>query len=203
MFTGLIEAVAEVRTCGESMLAVERPEAFTDVHVGSSICVSGACLTIAELAEREMQFDLTKETLARTTIGSLKQGDRVNLERSMKADARLEGHIVQGHIEATGRIANGPSTTLRTGKWQIANDGDAFMEVELPKLLLPFIVTKGSIAVDGVSLTVASIEGNSVTIALIPHTLENTTLGGLKTGDRVNVETDILMRRAEQLIIDN
>lgn len=180
MFTGIIEATAEVVTMGGGKLTVRRPPAFRDVSIGSSICVSGACLTVTELTEAAMTFDVVPETLSKTTLGSKKEGDSVNLERALAASGRFEGHVVQGHVEGVGEVGVPPSTSHLT--------------ISLPRQLLPFVVSKGSITLDGVSLTVASVEHDLVTVAIIPHTLAQTTLGSLRKDDRVNVETDILAR---------
>lgn len=182
MFTGIIEATAPILDQRQSGLTIEHPGIFDDVKIGSSISVSGVCLSIVKLTGDSMEFDFVPETLAKTKIGSLKKGDRVNLERAMKAGDRLDGHVVQGHVEGVGIMEN---------------DG-GILVVQLPKDLLQFVVQKGSIAIDGVSLTVADVKGDEVTIALIPHTLKNTTLGSLKKGDRVNIETDMMVRAARK-----
>ena len=181
MFTGIIEATARILETGDGRLVIERPASFTDIKEGSSIAVSGVCLSVEEMNKKSVRFSVVPETLRKTTIGSWKKGDPVNLERAMRADARLDGHIVQGHVEATAEAVEMENEKLLTFK--------------VPSSLLPRIVPKGSIALDGVSLTVASMDGDRITVALIPHTLEHTTLGALKNGDHVNVETDILARQ--------
>ena len=197
MFTGIIETMANVLKNENGHLVLERPKIFDDINIGSSICVSGVCLTVAALDSTTMSFDVVSETLARTKLGELMEENRaglgevdrrsrVNLERALKADGRFEGHVVQGHIEDTGAVL----------KYQIPNSN--LLTIVVPKHLLPFIVEKGSIAIDGVSLTVAQLKGNECTIALIPHTLKVTTLGLLKKGDSVNIETDILGRYIRQ-----
>lgn len=184
MFTGIIEATASVVESTNGRLIVERPAVFDDIKLGSSIAVSGVCLSIVEFDDRSMRFDVVDETLRKTTIGDLKVGDLVNVERSLKASDRFEGHIVQGHVEGTAEIGD-----LRSeiGKGKLVT-------LTLPDTLAMFVIEKGSIAIDGVSLTVAKKDRNLCTVALIPHTLAVTTLGSLKIGDRVNVETDILGR---------
>jgi len=183
MFTGIVETMAKVLQKTDEGLVLERPKIFTDIKIGSSICVFGACLSIVALDKKTMRFDIVPETWRRTKLGDLRIGDRVNLERSLRADARFEGHVVQGHVEGT------------SGQWGVirGKNGVRFT-VTIPEALLPFVVEKGSIAIDGVSLTVAKMEGNQCTIALIPHTLEVTTLGSLKEGERVNIETDVMGR---------
>ncbi len=197
MFTGIIEATAKVLERGSSTrgsplgLTIERPKSFTDLKIGSSICVSGVCLSVVKLTKASMQFDVVPETLKKSRLGKLKKGERVNLERAMKAGERLDGHVVQGHVEGTGRV----KSVKRKEK-------SAEIIIHFPRptaagrALFTFhsIVPKGSIAIDGVSLTIAKVNSKEVTIALIPHTMKNTTLGSLKKGDRVNVETDMLGR---------
>ncbi|MBM3227767.1 riboflavin synthase [Candidatus Peribacteria bacterium] len=192
MFTGIIEATAGVLSFDGSRLIVERPSIFTDMQQGSSIAVSGVCLSVKKLNKKCIQFDVVPETLAKTTIGSYKEGDMVNLERAMRADGRLDGHIVQGHVEGVGEAVRCDFSAV-----------SSILVIRVPKLMLPSIVPKGSIAIDGISLTVASIDGDRITVALIPHTLENTTFGTLHVGDRVNIETDILARYAQKLKADS
>ncbi|HCI03530.1 MAG: riboflavin synthase [Candidatus Peribacteraceae bacterium] len=188
VFTGIIEAQANIREITEKGISVERPESFDDIKIGSSISVSGACLSVVNFDEHLMKFDVVSETFQKTKLGSLKAGDKINLERAMKASDRFEGHVVQGHTETTGVVTN--------EKLRIEN-GELIIKV--CDDVLSFLVPKGSIAIDGVSLTVATIDGNQITVALIPHTLENTTLGFLDKGDKVNIETDVMVRHAKQL----
>lgn len=181
MFTGIIEATAHVLSREGDTLMVEKPSSFHDIAIGSSIAVSGVCLSIIAFDDTSMTFNIVEETDSKTTFQSLKKGTPVNLERAMLASARLDGHIVQGHVEGVGTILS-----LEP------------FEIEIPVHLLSNVVEKGSIAIDGVSLTIASLKESSCTIALIPHTLENTTLGLLSKGDSVNIETDILVRNASR-----
>ena len=182
MFTGIIEATAAVLAHSNGKLELQRPQLFDDVSIGSSIAVSGVCLSIVKLDDATMTFDVIPETYSKTTLESLQQRDRVNLERAMKADARLDGHIVQGHVEGVGTVLEVDQTSGVT------------VTIQLPDDLRSPVVAQGSIAIDGVSLTVASIEDGRCAIALIPHTLEHTTLGTLHVRDSVNVETDVLVR---------
>ncbi len=184
MFTGIIEATAKVQTNESGRLILERPKSFDDLKIGSSICVSGTCLSIVEFDETSMQFDVVDETLRKTTLGNLKIADMVNLERSLKADSRFEGHIVQGHVECRAHIID---KQIETGK-------GILLTISLPEDISSFVIQKGSVAMDGVSLTVAKKDGHTFTVALIPHTLSITTLGALETDDHVNIETDILGR---------
>ena len=181
MFTGLIETTAEVQERTPSSLTIERPKGFSDVKEGSSIAVSGVCLTIAKLTKESMQFDVTEETWSRTTLGSLQKGDRINLERALSASDRFEGHIVQGHVDGVGQCEN-----VKIRKYE--NE----LSIRYPKELRGLIVEKGSIAMDGVSLTVVQVDEETFSVALIPLTLQATTFGSLRTGSRVNLEADII-----------
>ncbi|MDO8468204.1 MAG: riboflavin synthase [Candidatus Peribacter sp.] len=183
MFTGIIEATAKVIAQGSSRLTLERPGAFDDVKLGSSISVSGVCLTVAAMDARSLTFDVMPETVRITTIGDWTIGDLVNLERALPAHGRFEGHVVQGHAEATGEV---------TGLEK--RGSDVRLTVRVPAEMKRVIVPKGSICLDGVSLTVADAANDFCTVALIPMTLQSTTLGTKRMGDRVNIETDILVR---------
>lgn len=195
MFTGIIETTATVLSNTNGLLSLERPATFDDLKIGASIAVSGVCLTIVRLDGTSMDFVMVPETLEKSTLGHLEEGDIVNLERAMPADGRLDGHIVQGHIEGTGRVQSveisGKSKSPNT-----KNDQGLTIGIALSDELAANVIHKGSITVDGVSLTVAFIEQNLCTIAVIPHTAEHTTLGALKKRDRVNIETDVLVRYA-------
>lgn len=177
MFTGLIEETALVEAQGGGTLRVKKPKIFDDLKLGSSIAVNGVCLTVSDLTEREMEFDLSPETLYVTTLGTLKTGDLVNLERPLPMHGRLDGHVVQGHIEGVASVED-----LHHGE----------LWIDLPPELSKSVIYKGSITVDGVSLTVAAKKGNRIRMALIPETLVRTTLGNLKNGNRVNIETDMI-----------
>ena len=192
MFTGIIEATAPILGKMDTGLTLERPATFDDIRLGSSIAVAGCCLSIVEFDERSMRFDVVEETWNCTKLGSLEEGDPVNLERAMKADGRFEGHMVQGHVDGVGqvKVENREQRTLRPSSGQAENS--VTLTISLPERMLPHVVPKGSICIDGVSLTVASLRGSECAIALIPHTLQNTTLGDLREGDSVNIETDIV-----------
>ncbi len=179
MFTGIVEATAKILSNSEAKIVCERPANFDDLKIGASICVSGVCLTVTEFSRESMTFDVVSETLKKTKLGSLKQGDRINLERAMLATDRFDGHIVQGHAEGTATVAS--------------MDGK-ILTLTLPSALLSLVVPKGSITIDGVSLTVASLDDNRCSLALIPQTLAQTTLGSLIKGESVNIETDIIGR---------
>jgi len=181
MFTGIVETTAAVMERTESRLTLARPSSFTDVKLGSSIAVNGVCLTVVDLQSDSFAFDVVGETWRRTNLGDLLVGNAVNLERAMPANGRFEGHVVQGHVEGIATVKEWKDD----GQWKQ-------LVLEVPDALRPYIVEKGSIALDGVSLTVAGLRGNEVTIALIPHTLKITSLGLRRPGDAINVETDIL-----------
>jgi riboflavin synthase len=186
MFTGIVEAAGRVRAIRRTSkglrLEVTGP---WRVPIGSSVAVSGVCLT--SVADKGLAFDVIPETLKRTTLGRLKPGARVNLERALAAGARLDGHIVQGHVDGTGVV----ESLSRKG-------GAVTLAVRPPEALADQIVAKGSIAVDGVSLTVVEWNEGKFTVALIPTTLRLTTLGRLRKGDKVNLETDVLAKYARK-----
>jgi len=184
MFTGIIEERGEVASLDGARLAVRSKIAAHDAAIGDSIAVNGTCLTAVEVAEGIVSFDLSEETRSRTALSRLSSGDPVNLERPATLVTRLGGHLVQGHVDGVGEVA-----TVRSEP-----DGGARLVVRLPSELLGFVVEKGSIALDGVSLTVASLRGDEVEVALIPHTLTATTLGDRRTGDPVNVEVDVVAK---------
>jgi riboflavin synthase len=156
--------------------------------VGSSIAVNGVCLTIAELRPDSFSADLAPETLKRSNLGDLRPGSRVNLERPLSPSGRMDGHIVQGHVDGTGEFL--ALDSLGEDNW--------WLRVRIPDELDAYLVYKGSIAIDGISLTVASIESGVLSATIIPHTFRNTTLGGYRPGARVNLECDILAKHAEK-----
>jgi riboflavin synthase len=185
MFTGIVETVGRVVSVegqGDgSRLVIDAPEIVASVGLGDSIAVNGACLTLAIRDGKQLHFDAVRETLDCTALGDLEAGSAVNIERAMRADARLDGHIVQGHVDATGRVA----------RMERRND-DVQLFLDCSSEFAELLVPKGSVTVDGVSLTVVGVAEAGLDIALIPHTLEVTTLGGFQTGRRVNLEADIL-----------
>jgi riboflavin synthase len=187
MFTGLIEAVCTVtsvrRNEGTMLLSVDLGELAKDSKIGDSIAINGVCLTIARLEGGIATFELSGETLARSALNKLKPSSQVNVERAIKAADRFGGHFVQGHIDGTATI----KTIDKHGRF-------ADMKFAAEPGLLNAMVVKGSVAVDGISLTIASIDQNSFTVALIPETLNKTTLSKVKIGDEVNIETDIIVK---------
>ena len=188
MFTGIVEGRGQVRSAN-GRLQVEAGAVAQDLAVGDSIAVNGVCLTVAERGETGLAFDLAAETLERTTLGGLATGDRVNLERPVTLLTRLGGHLVQGHVDGVGSVRE-----IETMQ------GGTTMRISVPEALRPYLVEKGSIAVDGVSLTVAGLHEDSFTVALVPHTLDATTLGTVRVGDAVNLEVDVLAKYVESLL---
>jgi riboflavin synthase len=193
MFTGIVEEVGVVRRCtprGTGVrLVVGASRVLDDVTIGASIALNGACLTVVESGADAFAADVVAETLARTNIGALHAGDRVNLERPLAVDGRFGGHVVLGHIDATVSVLD----VRRDG------DGGAEVDVEVPDAHAAVVLEKGSIALDGVSLTVASVAPGRCRVALIPHTREVTTLGSRHVGDRCNLEVDYLAKIVARL----
>jgi len=190
MFTGIVEARGTVRSHDGARLVVEAGTVSSESPVGASVAVNGTCLTVVANDGADLAFDLSDETIGRTTLGGLTPGATVNLERPVSLAARLGGHIVQGHVDGVGTIETVEPT----------EDGGAAVRIAVPADLLRFVVDKGSIAVDGISLTVAALEGDAITIALIPHTRAVTTFGAAAAGDRVNLEVDVLAKYVERLM---
>jgi riboflavin synthase len=184
MFTGIVEQVGEVVSVEAPRLSVGVPVAWTDIAVGDSIAVSGVCLTATEVDPQRLSFDVSEETLARTDLGSLRAGDPVNLERAATLVSRLGGHLVQGHVDAVADVV----------EVRPEGEGGVRLSVRVPQELLRYVVEKGSIAFDGVSLTVAALDGAVVGVSLIPHTLAATTLGSVDVGDRINLEVDVVAK---------
>lgn len=194
MFTGLIEGRGIVRSIGPEgpavLLVLEAPAAMAGgCSIGESVAINGCCLTAVDVAERRWSFQAGVETLARTNLASLEPGDAVNLERALPAGGRIGGHFVQGHIDGTGSIE------------EIEQDEEwARMWFRIPEPIAAQLVPKGSVCVDGVSLTVVDAEAERFSVALIPHTLEMTTLGLRRPGERVNIETDILGKYVQKFV---
>ena len=194
MFTGIIEEVGEVvaietGTTG-GQLRVRCRRVLEDVRQGASIAANGVCLTVVSFDANSFAADVSQETLRRSNLGQLRPGSRVNLERPLSLSGRLGGHIVQGHVDATGELVS--LEPQPPGHW--------WMRVRFPRELAPYVVEKGSIAVDGVSLTVAALEGDVFAVAVIPHTYEATNLRDRRPGDRLNLEADILAKYVESLL---
>lgn len=191
MFTGLVETRASVleilpEPAGKRLI-LARPDFWDDCRLGDSICVSGCCLTIVDLSDIQMAFQAGEETLSRTTLDGLRAGDQVNVERAMKLGDRIGGHLVSGHVDGVGTV------TAR-------HDDDEWSKIFFaasPELMRQ-MVSKGSICVDGVSLTLVDVDNAQFSVALIPHTLDVTTIGKLTMGDRVNLETDMLAKYVQR-----
>jgi riboflavin synthase len=193
MFTGIVEElgrVAAVEHGAESArLTLHGPLVTQDAVHGASISVNGVCLTVVETGAGEFTVDVMRETLERSSLGSVAPGDPVNLERAMRADGRFGGHVVQGHVDGTATILE----RVPGDRWEV-------VRFALPEALARYVVEKGSITVDGVSLTVATVEADSFTVSLIPTTLALTTLGHKAVGDTVNLEVDVLAKYVERLL---
>ncbi|MBV8820087.1 MAG: riboflavin synthase [Acidobacteriaceae bacterium] len=192
MFTGIVEEVGTVEQPGARMRVVCR-QVLDGSKIGSSIAVNGTCLTAVEIDASGFGMDLSPETLARTNLGDLRAGDLVNLERPLALGDRLSGHLVQGHVDGTGKFRR--MDALADGNWWLA--------VEVPPELERYMILKGSVTLDGISLTIAALEGNVVMVAIIPHTYEQTNLRKRFPGDRVNVEADMFAKYVEKMMAAN
>jgi riboflavin synthase len=189
MFTGIVEELGVVGKISNNAMTVQASKVTEDLKLGDSIAVNGTCLTAVNFSRTEFSVDLSPETMRRTSLGQLSEGSPVNLERALLASDRMGGHIVQGHVDGTGRVMSSRV------------DGDSIIfRIRAPKRLNPYIVEKGFIAVDGISLTVVKRGASSFTLAVIPYTLKNTNLASVSIGDRVNLEADILAKYVESLL---
>jgi riboflavin synthase len=193
MFTGIIEEMGSVkalrREAGTARLTISASTVLGGTAVGDSICVNGVCLTVVDRGKSEFSADVANETLKVTNLGGLQIGQKVNLERALQLSARIGGHLVTGHVDAVGRIRE---------KRQEGNSWRVF--IDAPEAALRTIIKKGSVAVDGISLTVADVHTTGFSIAMIPHTAKLTTLGFKSAGDSVNLETDIIGKYVERLL---
>jgi riboflavin synthase len=194
MFTGIIEELGVVEAvearASHARIRLRCGKALDDAAIGSSIAVNGVCLTTTELFSNGFAADVAAETLRRSTLGQLKLGEQVNLERPLAAGGRLGGHIVQGHVDGVGQIVS----------LEQLGGGDWWLKVRVPTALLRYLAEKGSVAIDGISLTVAAIESDVASASVIPHTYANTVLRLRRSGDRVNIEVDILAKYVERLL---
>jgi riboflavin synthase len=189
MFTGIVREVGTAAAFDGSRLVLEAPETAAAAAVGDSVSVAGVCLTVVESGAGRLAFDVVPETLSRTALGSLEPGGAVNLEPSLRVGDQLGGHVVQGHVDGVGRVRS------------VTSEGDSRrVWFDAPGPVVRYCLEKGSVAVDGVSLTVAAVDDDGFEVALIPHTLEATTLGRLGTGDEVNLEADVLGKVVERLL---
>jgi riboflavin synthase len=192
MFTGIVRELGTVDAFDGSRLVVAARETAASAAIGDSVAVAGVCLTVVEATEGRLAFDVVPETLARTAFASLEPGSEVNLEPSLRVGDQLGGHVVQGHVDAVGRVRAVLNLTSLPESRQVW--------IDAPKSVVRYCIEKGSIAVDGVSLTVAALDEDGFEVALIPHTLEVTTLGRLEPGDEVNLEADVLGKVVERLV---
>ncbi|MDE0121775.1 MAG: riboflavin synthase [bacterium] len=194
MFTGIVAEVGRVTRCEQTdrgrRLMIEAPGITEDLEVGDSVAVNGICLTAVAVERPGFQMEAVAETLSRTNLGEAMEGSSVNLERPVRLGGRLDGHVVQGHIDGVGVVLG------------IQPEGDSRrVALSVPEELERYLVYKGSVAVDGVALTVTAVTGGSFEVALIPHTLASTTLGSWKVGDKANIEVDILAKYVEKLLV--
>lgn len=194
MFTGIIEEMGAVESVSvgakSAVIKILANKVLEGSKVGDSIAVNGVCLTVTSIASGKFTADVMAETMRRSSLGGLNRGSRVNLERAMAADGRFGGHIVSGHIDGTGVVCS-----------MKREDNAVWVEIETPNEILKYIVEKGSIAIDGISLTVAKLSGKGFAVSVIPHTGEETTLLKCKIGDRVNLENDIIGKYVERLML--
>ena len=194
MFTGIVEELASVESieprAAGSRLSIRCAKVLSDTTEGASIAVNGVCLTAVNLRANGFSADLAPETLQRTNLGALKPGSIVNLERPMQPSGRLGGHIVQGHVDGVGEFVS----------FESLGDLNWWLKIRVPRELDRYVVWKGSICIDGISLTVASLEGEILGVTIIPHTFQNTTLRGYHPGSHVNLECDVLAKYVEKML---
>ena len=193
MFTGIIEEVGVIKNikmgAKSAVITIQANTVMEDIHLGDSIAMNGVCMTVTSFDKNSYSVDVMHETLRRTNLGALKGGSRVNLERAMAADGRFGGHIVAGHVDGTGVI-----TSMKQ------DDNAVWIDIETDASVLKYIVEKGSITIDGISLTVAQVDSRSFAVSVIPHTGMHTTLLEKKPGDSVNLETDMIGKYVEKLL---
>jgi len=192
VFTGIIEGqgivknfVNKTKNHSAAKMEIDLGNLANGLQIGDSVAINGACLTATHISKNQAEFEMIGETLKKTNLGMIKSGDKVNIERSLKVGQRMEGHFVLGHIDGTGKIIKIEKLSKEIKFW-----------IELPKDLSRFVVKKGSITVDGISLTLVDVLKNKISICIIPHTMKITNLGSKKIGDKVNIETDILGKYA-------
>ncbi len=188
MFTGIVEEVGNVKSVGSGQLTVSASAVLEATRLGDSMAVNGACLTVSAMNSGSFSVDVMPETLKRTNLGQLRPGSNVNLERALMVGARVGGHLVQGHVDATGRVVS-----------LVPEGGAVIAKLAAPPEVLRYVVEKGFIAADGVSLTVVGYDQSSFSVSLVGYTLNNTVLGSRKVGDQVNLEVDIIAKYVEKL----
>jgi len=187
MFTGIIQSTGKVLEISEGRIRIEAPELTSELSKGGSIAVDGCCLTAIDISENEFTAEVMPETNAKTILGSKQAGDLVNLELAMKVNGRFDGHIVSGHVEGLGEI---------TGITE--KDNSQILKIQIPDTLIKYVIPKGSIAINGISLTIIDVNIALISVGIIPHTWETTNLHTLKIGDKVNLETDLIAKYLEK-----
>lgn len=196
MFTGIVEEIGKIKRIQKgaksAILTISANEILEDVNLGDSVAVNGVCLTVTDYDKNQFSVDVMHETLDRSSLGKLYSGSRVNLERAMSINGRFGGHIVSGHIDGIGRISG-----IKT------DDNAVWYTIETKSKILKYIIEKGSIAIDGISLTVANVNDKDFSVSIIPHTLSNTILGDKKIGDVVNLENDCIGKYVERMLAFN
>jgi riboflavin synthase len=195
MFTGIIEETGTIcyikpLAAGAARIGIQAKTVLSDLTPGASVSVNGVCLTAVEISPESFQCDLAKETLDRSNLGDLKPGSRVNLERPLLPTSRLSGHIVQGHVDATAEVI----------ELKPLGDDNWWLTIAVPDSLERYFVHKGSISIDGVSLTIATLDGNRIGVTIIPHTYEHTAMREYVPGTRVNIECDVIAKHVERLL---
>ena len=188
MFTGIVEEIGIVKEASPEHLVIEARKVLEEVEIGDSMAVNGVCLTVTSLGSGVFGVDIMPETLRCTNLGELHYGDRANLERAIMVGKRLGGHLVLGHVDDTGKVIS-----------VIPEEAARIMRISAPTGLMPYVASKGFVAVDGVSLTIAGLDDFSFSVSLVAYTLEHSTLGHRKPGDRVNLEADVIARYVERL----
>jgi riboflavin synthase len=189
MFTGIIQTTGVIKNIKKDGILIQAPDVIDELKIGSSIAVDGACLTVVQKSDDSFTADVMPITFKKTVLGSRKKGDLVNLELPMKAESRFEGHVVSGHVEGTAELIGQKI------------DGNSYrLTFRLPSELAKYVVPQGSIALNGISLTIADIKGDNLAVSIIPHTWDVTNLHELKIGDKVNVETDLMAKYANKLM---
>ena len=193
MFTGIVEEIGKIEKVASEAhqrhFRIVGSRVLEDIAPEDSVSVNGVCLTVTKVGEGYFETDAVEETLQKSTLGNLQAGVRVNLERALRLGDRLGGHIVLGHVDGVGKVVS-----------VVAKGRNRLLEIEVPESLFRYTIEKGSVAVDGVSLTIAKMEKNRITVSLIPFTLEHTTLGSLRPGSRVNIEVDFFGKYVEQFL---
>ncbi|MFQ5824048.1 MAG: riboflavin synthase [bacterium] len=200
MFSGIIEEVGIVEAVQEQQgalrLTIAATEVLNDLTIDDSISVNGVCLTVIKTFNSNFQVVAVEETLKKTTLALLQNGSKVNLERSLRLADRIGGHLVQGHVDGVGKVA-----AIHPGGYKLSDgEGGRLISIEVPMHLMKYIISEGSIAIDGVSLTVARLSKNLIIISLIPHTLNKTTFGHIKVGGKVNIEVDLIGKYVERML---